>query len=138
MRKNQFWLGLVGLCAAAACALAIALALVSATTALAFASHPDPEPVEANQDTASQQKIFTGVITDTSCGARHMEADKNAAQCTRECVRKGASYALVAGDRVYRLEGDTAEIDKHAGQRAQIRGLLEGNVVTVTGVGPAQ
>jgi len=136
MWKNRFWLALVGLCAAGACAFAVALALISATTALAFPSHQDPEATEASQD--SQQKTFTGVVTDTSCGARHMQADKNAAQCTRECVRKGASFALVDGDRLYRLEGDRAEIDKHAGQRAQVRGLLEGNVVTVHSVAPAQ
>ena len=137
MQKNRFWLGLVGLCGATACAFAIALALVSATTALALASHRDPA-AEANQDAASRPKVLTGVVTDTACGARHMEADKNAADCTRECVRKGASYALADGDRLYQLQGDTAEVDKLAGQRAQVKGALEGNVVTVSSVAPAQ
>lgn len=139
MRKNRFWLELVGLCAAVACASAIALAAVSATTALTFASRQEPAVLgDSNQDAAGRQKVFTGVVTDTSCGARHMATDKNASQCARECVRKGASYALVDGDRFYRLEGNAESVEKLAGQRAQITGLLEGKVVTVTAIGPAQ
>jgi hypothetical protein len=136
--ENRFWLGLVGLCAAAACGLAIMLALVSATTAIAFASHPDPGAAEESHDIASRQKVFTGMVTDSSCGARHMTTDKNAAECTRECMKKGASYALVNADRIYRLEGETAEIGKLAGQRALIKGLLEGDVVAVSSIAPAE
>jgi hypothetical protein len=138
MEKNRFWLGLVGLTAAAACVLALALALVSATTALAFASRQDPSGLDGGQDASGPQRIFSGVVTDTTCGARHRATDKNAAQCTKERVENGASYALVNGDRVYRLQGNTTEMGKHAGQRAQISGQIEGDVVTVSSIAPAQ
>lgn len=137
MKKNGFWLSLVGLCAAAACALAIVLALVSATTALAFARQ-DPAAVQAKDDGAGRQRVFTGVVTDYLCGARHLASDKSAAECTRECVRKSARYALVSGDKRYLLDGNTAEVAKLAGQRAQITGLLDRNVVTVNSIAAIQ
>jgi hypothetical protein len=139
MQRNRFWLSLVGLCAAVACGFAIALALISATTAIAFASHQDRgKAAETKQDSASQQKTFKGVVTDSACGARHMTSGKSAAECTRECVAKGANYALVDGDRVYRLEGNIADMDRMAGQRTQVSGLLEGKVLTVNSIAPAQ
>ncbi len=39
-------------------------------------------------------KTLTGTVSDSMCGAHHMEKDKSAAECTRECVKKGTKYAL--------------------------------------------
>lgn len=139
MQRNRFWLDMVGLCTAIACIFALALALISASAALAFASHQDQEmQPEARQDAGPQQRVFTGVVTDSSCRARHMAAGKSAAECTRECVAKSASYVLVAGEGIYRLDGNTMELDKVAGQRVQVVGLLDGRVLTVSTVSLAQ
>jgi len=138
MKQPRFWLSLIGLCAAVACASAIILAIVSATTALAVTTREQPASVEAKDDTAGRQKVLRGVVSDSSCNAKHMIADRNAAQCTRECVSKGARYTLVAGERVYVLDGNPAEVDPLAGQRAEVVGLLDGNVVTVRSIKIAQ
>ena len=154
MWRNRFWLNMVGLCTVVACAFALALAIITASAALAFASHPDSSHPEsshpysshqdserqpqARQDAGPQQRVFNGVVTDSSCHARHMANGKSAAECTRECVDKGASYVLVAGEGVYRLDGNTGELDKVAGQRVQIVGLLDGRVLTVSSVTVAQ
>src|SRR5215472_12161386 len=101
MRRNRFWLDMVGLCTAIACAFALALALISASAALAFASHQhDDEPMQPDprQDVGPQQRVFTGVVTDSACHARHASAGKSAAECARESVAKGSSYVLVAGE----------------------------------------
>jgi hypothetical protein len=132
MEQRGFWLGLIGLCAAVACALAIVLAILSATTAMALTARGVPAAVGA--DAPNGPKTFTGVITDTSCAARHPASDKNAAECTRECVKKGAKYALAAGDNAYLLDGDAAEVDRLSGQRVQVVGILEGRVVTVNSI----
>ena len=137
MKQKGFWVGLIGLCVAVACALAIALAIVSATTALALPAREMPSVVGAD-DGASRPRTFTGVVTDTSCRARHPASDKNAAECTRECVKKGAKYALVAGDSVYMLDGNADEVDRLSGQRVQVEGILEGRVVTVSSIAAAQ
>jgi hypothetical protein len=137
MRNKGFWIDLIGLSAAVACALALALAVISATTALALPAREMPSAVGAD-DAASRPKTFTGVVTDTSCRARHPASDKNAAECTRECVKKGARYALVAGDNVYTLDGDADEVNRLSGQRVQVEGILEGRVVTVNSIALAQ
>ncbi len=73
----------------------------------------------------------SGVISDAMCGAKHMMKDKSAAECTRECVKKGSKFALVSGDKLYILEGHEAELDKYAGQRVTISGMLQGDTITV-------
>jgi hypothetical protein len=50
----------------------------------------------------------------------------------------GSSYVLVAGEGVYRLDGNTAELEKVAGQRVQIVGLLDGRVLTVSTISMVQ
>jgi len=46
-------------------------------------------------------------------------------------------YALLAGDKVYTLEGHEAELEKLAGARATVKGSVAGDVVTVASVTPA-
>src|SRR5260370_29427564 len=69
-------------------------------------------------------KTLTGTVSDAMCGAHHMEKDKSAADCTRECVKKGTKYALVVGKKVYTLDGHEAELDKLAGESATVKGSL--------------
>ena len=76
-------------------------------------------------------KTLTGVVSDSMCGAKHMAKDKSAAECTRECVKGGSDYALVVAGKVYPLKGDKTEIDKYAGQRATVKGTLDGNNINV-------
>src|SRR5712671_2732315 len=71
-----------------------------------------------DKSAASSDQTFTGVVSDSMCGAKHMMKDASAAKCTRECVKSGSDYALVVGDKVYTLKGNRAEIDKFAGEGA--------------------
>jgi hypothetical protein len=83
-------------------------------------------------------KTLTGVVSDGMCGAKHMAKDKSAADCTRECVKSGSDYALVVGGKVYPLKGDKMELDKYAGQRATVKGTLDGNNVNVQSITAAK
>src|SRR5579864_8728932 len=77
---------------------------------------------------------ISGVVSDAICGAKHMMTDKSAAECARECVKKGSAFALVSGDKLYTLQGHEAELDKYAGQRVSVSGTLKGDTITVTAV----
>jgi hypothetical protein len=88
------------------------------------------KPTEA----LSASKTLTGTVSDAMCGARHMEKDKSAVECTRECVNKGTKYALVVGKKVYTLDGHEAELDKLAGERATAKGSMMGDMVMVESV----
>jgi hypothetical protein len=79
---------------------------------------------------------FVGIISDSSCGARHKMMDKSAEECARTCQRAGAKYVLVAGEKVYGLRGRTNDVGYLAGQKAQITGSLHGNNIAVTAAGP--
>jgi hypothetical protein len=81
---------------------------------------------------------FSGMITDSHCGARHMRnTHQNSAECARACFRHGASYVLVDGDRRYTLVGGEADLSKLAGERANVVGTLQGNAILVNSASAA-
>lgn len=82
-------------------------------------------------------KTLTGMVSDNMCGAKHMAKDKSAAECTRECVKAGSDYALVVGDKVYALKGDKTELDKYAGERATVKGTIDGSAIAVRSIAAA-
>jgi hypothetical protein len=81
----------------------------------------------------ARQKTLTGVISDAMCGARH-RMQGSAADCTRACLQKGSRFALVVGDNIYLLNGHEAELNKLAGQRVTITGVLDGSNFEVSSV----
>ena len=89
---------------------------------------------------AGKPQTFTGEVSDSMCGVKHM-MEGNAA-CTRACVRKGSSYALVVGDKVYTLhaeaKADLDELDKLAGEKAKITGVADGDMIEVSQVAAAK
>ena len=77
-------------------------------------------------------QTFTGVISDSMCKQKHMMPGKTDAQCVEECVKAGASYILVSGDKIYTLNAKSGLISPYAGKKVQIEGDLKNNTITVT------
>jgi hypothetical protein len=75
---------------------------------------------------AGQQQTFTGVITDSMCGADH-RAMKIApdSKCARECVKSSQTikFALSDGSSIYKLS-DQATPAQFAGQKVRVTGVL--------------
>ena len=95
------------------------------------ASHLSP----VKDDSAASGRIFSGMITDSRCGARHrMNSGKTSAECARACARDGSIYVLVDGEVVRALEGDPYLLGRLAGERVEIVGMLEGNTIKVESV----
>jgi hypothetical protein len=142
MQRNRFWLSLIALCVAVACGAAILLAIVTATTALAVATTDESFPIAKEEPSSSvavqaasiRQRVLKGVVSDTACNAKHVSNDKTAAECARNCVRHGAQYALISGEKVYLLEGDLVEVGELAGQRAEVVGSVDGDLLTVASI----
>lgn len=86
----------------------------------------------------TDSNTFVGLISDSSCGAKHKMTDKTAAECARTCVRNGAEYLLLAGDKTYPLVGHEDEIGPLAGQKAKITGSLEDGSIKVSHVSAAR
>jgi hypothetical protein len=71
---------------------------------------------------AQSSQTLTGTVSDAMCGAHHMMQGASAAQCTRECIKRGSDFTLVGGDKVYTLKGGETQLDKFAGQNVTIKG----------------
>lgn len=86
----------------------------------------------------AQPKTLKGVVSDSACGAHHGMMSGGAAKCTRECVKMGSSYALVVGNKVYKLKGHSKELYKLAGEDAVVTGTVSGTNVNVSSVSPGK
>lgn len=76
--------------------------------------------------TGSAAQTFTGVITDTMCGADHKPMNVSPEEkCVRDCVHhdKKNKYALYDGKNVYVLS-DQQTPESFAGQRVKVTGVL--------------
>jgi hypothetical protein len=86
---------------------------------------------------AGKSQTLTGQVSDAMCGAKHEESAKPG-DCTRACVKHGASYALVVGDKVYTLQTSDKKaldmLDKLAGAKAKVTGEVDGTTVNVRSV----
>jgi hypothetical protein len=77
-------------------------------------------------------QTFSGVISDSHCGARHTDSEKSASECVRMCVRNGSRYVIVNGDTRYELVGTPGQFDKFAAQRVTLTGVLSGGTIKVS------
>jgi hypothetical protein len=84
-----------------------------------------------------KQTTLTGKVSDVACGATHKMKNMSEADCARACAKK-AGYALVVGDRVYKLQGHEEDFDKYAATNVTVKGTLSGDTMMVTSVAPAK
>ena len=82
----------------------------------------------------AQNQTLEGLVTDASCGLTHKMADAKA--CTNACARTGG-YALVVGDKVYKLEGKTDGLADLAAEKVKVMGKVTGTTITVASVAKA-
>lgn len=79
---------------------------------------------------------WTGTISDSMCGASH--GSTPAKQCTTGCVKKGAKYVIVVGDKVYSIANqDNPNLAKFAGDNVKVTGKMDGDTITVAKIAKA-
>jgi len=77
------------------------------------------------------KQTFTGMITDTMCGADHSQMGVTpVSKCVRECVKEGSKYALLVGKNVYTLS-DQKTPDRYAGEKVKVLGTLDNKTGTI-------
>jgi hypothetical protein len=84
-----------------------------------------------------KETTLTGKVSDVACGATHKMKNMSEADCARACAKK-AGYALVVGDKVYKLQGREEDFDKYAATNVTVKGTLNGDTMMVTSVAPAK
>ncbi len=144
MRKHRSWISLVGFCMGAVLITSLAFATIVAGASVALADHRTDSAAangEISRATPSPQAsvtTFSGMITDSHCGARHVRnSHQNASECARACFRQGASYVLVNGEQRYTLVGGEADLSKLAGERANVVGTRQGDAILVNSASAA-
>jgi hypothetical protein len=76
-------------------------------------------------------RIFTGVITDTMCGAKHtMMKNEPDDQCVKMCTKGSSEYALFDGTQVLKLT-DQKNPAKFAARRVKIAGTYNEKTKTI-------
>ncbi len=88
-------------------------------------------------------KTYTGVITDTMCGADHAHMGVNPeSKCVIECVKNGGGkykYALLVGKDIYVLS-DQQSPERFAAKKVTVTGVLyaKTGVLKVARIAPAR
>src|SRR5258706_7502334 len=78
-------------------------------------------------------ETFTGVITDTMCGAKHgMLKGQPDDQCIKTCVKGSSAYALFDGKNVLKLS-DQKSSAKYAAQRVKVTGVFKSSTKKIRG-----
>lgn len=86
---------------------------------------------------ADKPQTFTGTVSDAMCGASH-QMPGSPAECLKSCIKGGSAYALVVGDKVYKLQGKTDGLEAIGGGKATVTGTAKGNTIEVETVSPAK
>jgi hypothetical protein len=131
-QHDRSWLALLAFFAATTLASSLLFAAVLAGVTVAIAGGEVPQRGEGQEfDPIVPSQIFSGVITDARCGAKHADSRKNASDCARQCVENGANYTIVDGGSSYELTGNRRQFNQWAGQRVTLTGIREGNKIKV-------
>src|SRR5277367_709677 len=83
-------------------------------------------------------ETFTGVITDTMCGAKHtMMKNQPDDRCVKACTKGSSEYALFDGNAVLKLDNQKTSA-KFPAQRVRVIGTLEekSKTIKVTSIEP--
>ncbi|MGH9514474.1 MAG: hypothetical protein ACRD3P_02220 [Terriglobales bacterium] len=164
--KHRSVVSLVSYCLVTAIGAALVFAIIVAGGSVALASHQSASAEEVQEDAAAPQNSaqlqngatpqhsdqqdqapadpqhsdlssFSGLITDSYCGARHeRHSNLTPEDCARACIRNGATYVLVNGHRRYKLSGNEESLNKFLGTRATVTGTLQGETISVSSAGP--
>jgi hypothetical protein len=84
-------------------------------------------------------ETFSGVITDTMCGAQHtMMKGASDDKCVKMCIKGSSEYALFDGQHVLKLSNQSKPA-KFAAQKVNVTGTLDEKTKTikVTAIEPA-
>ncbi len=88
--------------------------------------------------TAALGAQYTGYISDSHCGVKHMDGSQAAIDCVTACVKSGSAPIFVSADKkVYKLS-DAGKVSSFYGKKVMITGTMKGDTVTVEKVEAAK
>lgn len=73
---------------------------------------------------------WSGVISDSKCGAKHADASEKSMNCAQGCVKGGAAPVLVSDGKVYKI-ANADKVKEHVGHKVTVTGDMSGDTITV-------
>jgi hypothetical protein len=73
---------------------------------------------------------WTGVISESKCGAAHVDGSEKSVNCIKACVKNGAKPVFVVDGKVLKIK-ETDKVMEHLGHKVKIDGKLEGDTVSI-------
>ncbi len=78
-------------------------------------------------------ETMNGIIGDSKCGAKHINAKDADMACVNKCIDGGAAAVFIVGDKVYKIDNQDA-VKGHAGHKVTVDGKVTGDSVHVDSV----
>jgi hypothetical protein len=101
------------------------------------------QPVSVNENNAStnpgSQETLTGKVACAAQVSHLYSCRKNDTLygCALSCVQAGSHFVLLVGDTSYLLQGGQKELERFAGGKAAVTGLVNGTQIDVSTVAKA-
>jgi predicted acyltransferase (DUF342 family) len=87
---------------------------------------------------AAMAEELTGYVSDAHCGAKHHEVSDANTKCISGCL-KGGDPVLVVGDKVMKIDADSAAKAKEfGGQNVKVTGSVDGDTVKISSIEKAE
>jgi hypothetical protein len=81
---------------------------------------------------------WTGVISDSKCGAKHKESSKAAVACVTSCIKAGGKPVLVADGKVVAIANPDAVKSEFYGVKVSVSGEMKGEAIEIASIKSAE
>ena len=88
--------------------------------------------------TAALAGEWTGVISETNCGAKHGDASDKSVACVKRCIKGGAKPVLVTDGKVVNITNTDKVPEELYGQKVDVTGELKDGVLTLDTISAAK
>ena len=76
---------------------------------------------------------YKGAISESGCGAKHVNGTAADIKCVTGCVKKGSSPVFVSEGKVMKI-ADASKVMDYLGKKVVVTGNVEGDTLTVDSV----
>jgi len=79
---------------------------------------------------------ITGLVGDSSCGAKHADASEKSVACAKRCLDRGDQAVLVTKDgKVYKIDSASqAKAKGFAGKTVTVNGQITDDTITIASI----
>lgn len=81
---------------------------------------------------------WTGYISESKCGAKHVDGSAKSVGCVKGCIKGGAKPVFVSDGKVIQIANPDKVTEDLYGKKVSVKGDLSGEELTVASIAAAQ